>query len=352
MVYIDADNNLEPFGLMNLAWPESVGSSEEVNFVVLLDTYSGGTSLLYVNQGASEVLEDWGEANMADPATMAKFIKAAKKACPAENYAFVSWDHGGGWRGLNWDDSSLDASGRVEYTNMKELRQALEDGGLVFDVFAFDQCLMAQPEVAYQLAGYADYVVFSEETIYGQGFPYGSIAGDLVADPDMSAAELSAVIVRDFGDYYSSITWANDWTISAFDMVYMGELSGAIADLASESLAVLGEYKNELKNDRANAQTYYYPYFVDLKGYVMNVIADENIEDPALKAAAQSVDDAIDSGIMATYNSKHNGDSYGLSIYFPSYRSSYLGLKPAYTDVPFATETGWLDFLQAFASNK
>ena len=47
MLYIDADNNLEPFAMMNLQGLESVGSSDQVNFVVLLDTYSGGTSLLY-----------------------------------------------------------------------------------------------------------------------------------------------------------------------------------------------------------------------------------------------------------------------------------------------------------------
>ncbi|MGQ9587193.1 MAG: clostripain-related cysteine peptidase [Thermoplasmata archaeon] len=352
MVYIDADNNLEPFGLMNLQQMESVGSSDEVNFVVLFDTYSGGTALLYVKKGESKELADWGEANMADPATMTAFIKAAKKAAPAQNYAFISWDHGGGWRGMNWDDSSVDANGRTEYTDMKELRKAIVDAGLVFDVFAFDQCLMAQPEVAYQLMGYAEYVVFSEETIYGQGFPYEMIATDLVANPDMGAKELSKMMVRDFGDYYSSITWANDWTISAFDMSYMDDLTDAAADLARESLEALSEYKTQLKNDRTNAQSYYYPYFIDLKGYVMNVVADKGISDVSLKTAAEDVKDAIDAGIVMTYNSKHNSHSYGLSIYFPAYRSSYLGLKAAYENVPFATDTGWLYFLEAFASNK
>ncbi len=352
MLYIDADNNLEPFAMMNLQGLESVGSSDQVNFVVLLDTYSGGTSLLYVKEGGSEELDDWGEANMADPATMTAFIKAAKKAAPAKSYAFISWDHGGGWRGLNWDDSSVDASGRADYTDMKELRKAMVDAGLVFDVFAFDQCLMAQPEVAYQLKGYADYAVFSEETIYGQGFPYDMIASDLVADPNMEARELSEMIVRDFGDYYNSLTWANDWTISAFDMSYMDDLADAVADLARESLETLSTYKTRLKNDRSNAQSYYYPYFIDLKGYVINVLADKGISDVPLKTAAGDVKDAIDAGMIVTYNSKHNSDSYGLSIYFPGYRSSYLGLKAAYENVPFATDTGWLYFLQAFASNK
>ena len=62
--------------------------------------------------------------------------------------------------------------------------------------------------------------------------------------------------------------------------------------------------------------------------------------------------DAIDAGVVLTINSKHNLDSHGISIYFPNYRSSYLGLKEDYENVPFAADSGWLLFLQAFAANK
>ena len=61
---------------------------------------------------------------------------------------------------------------------------------------------------------------------------------------------------------------------------------------------------------------------------------------------------ALDEGVLLSINSKHNSDSHGMSIYFPSYRSSYLGLKAAYENVPFATDSGWLLWLQSFASNK
>jgi len=352
MVYIDADNNLEPFGEMNLQMLESVGSSDDVNFVVLMDTYSGPASLLYVKKGESKVLADLGEVNMGDPATMTEFIEDAKKAAPAERYCFISWDHGAGWRGLNWDDTSEEETGTAQYMDMAELRRAVEDAGLVFDVFAFDQCLMAQPEVAYQMVGYAQYLVFSEETIYGQGFPYDMIAEDLVEEPDMSALELSKTIVTDFAAYYDSITWANDWTISAFDMSAMGGLTSAVTHLASAQLNVLGTYKSQFKNDLTNSPSYYYPYYHDLRAYASNVYNDKAISDKAVKDAAGEVISAVDGGIVLSINSKHNQDSTGLSIYFPSYKSSYLGLKPAYQTVPFAVDTGWLLWLQAFCANK
>lgn len=352
MVYIDADNNLEPFGVMNLEMLESVGSTESVNFVVLIDTFSGPASLVYVTHGGVQVLGEWGEVNMADPAVMTEFIQAAEKAAPAEKYAFITWDHGGGWRGMNWDDTSEIQTGVPQYMDMKELRDAVVKAGVRFDLFAFDQCLMAQPEVAYQLDGYADYLVFSEETIYGQGFPYDAIAAHLVANPSMSAPALAKTIVTDFAAYYNSITWANDWTISAFDMAHMDDLTHAVTDLAYSSTNAIGTYKSQFKNDLSNTLNYYYPYYADLKEYAMNVVADKAILDSAVKAAAQDVVDAIDAGVILTINSKHNDDSHGISIYFPNYRSSYLGLKAAYADVPFAVDSGWLLFLQAFAANK
>jgi hypothetical protein len=352
MVYLDADNNLEPFGEMNLEMLESVGSSGDVNFVVLMDTYSGPASLLYVKKGSSDVIANWGEVNMGDPATMSAFIKEAKKTAPAEKYCFITWDHGAGWRGMNWDDTSEQETGTSQFIDMNELRQAVEDGGVRFDVFAFDQCMMAQPEIAYEMAGYAKYLVFSEETIYGQGFPYDMIAADLEANSAMSGLELSKVIVQDFAAYYSSLNWANDWTISAYDMATVGGLTAAVTHLAGAQLNALPTYRSQFKNDLANTPGYYYPYYADLKVYATNVYNDKAIRDKDVKDAAGEVISAVDDGVVLAMNSKHNHDSTGLSIYFPSYRSSYLGLKPTYGQVSFAIDTGWLVWLQAFCSNK
>jgi hypothetical protein len=319
---------------------------------VLIDTYSGPASLLYVKKGSSDVIANWGEVNMGDPATMTAFIKEAKKIAPAEKNCFISWDHGAGWRGLNWDDTSEQQTGTSQFMDMKELRQAVVDGGVAFDVFAFDQCLMAQPEVAYQMAGYAKYLVFSEETIYGQGFPYDTIATDLEANSFMSGLELSKVIVQDFSAYYESLNWANDWTISAYDMAAIGSLTTSVKHLATAQMNALATYRSQFKNDLSNTPGYYYSYYSDLKVYATNVYNDKAIRDKDVKLAAGEVISAVNSGVVLTMNSKHNYDSSGLSIYFPSYRSSYLGLKPSYEQVPFAIDTGWLVWLQAFCSNK
>lgn len=357
MVYLDADNNLEPYGWTNLEWLEEVGSDENVNFVVLMDTYSGEADLLLVGQGDSDsVGEKYGypkEVNMADPAVLEEFIEISCLDFRAEKYALILWDHGGGWRGLCWDDSSFDEDGEVDYLTMAELRDAM-DGAYettqeVMDVVGFDLCLMAMPEVAYQVRDYADYVVFSEETVPGFGFPYDAIANHLVANPSVDGKGLSCMIVEDYAAYYASISGYVDVTISAFDMACMDELKDAVDYLGAELLLGLRAYMNQIQRDLIQAQEYYYPYNVDLKGFAMNLQADASIDDDGIKDAAKLVELAVEEGVFACENGLHNYKSYGIAIYAPSTNDGMHSIKDTYIDVPFAVETSWYDFVCAFS---
>ncbi|MBU1158995.1 MAG: hypothetical protein KKE24_06625 [Candidatus Thermoplasmatota archaeon] len=358
MVYLDADNNLETYGIMNIEWLETVGSDENVNFVVLLDTYGEPADLLYVREGTSDsVGEAYGypmEVDMSDPVVLEEFIVNTCTDYPADKYALILWDHGGGWRGLCWDDTTEEETGLNECITMVELRDALldakEETGIVLDVVGFDLCLMAMPEVAYQVRDCADYVVFSEETVPGAGFPYDAIARDLVADAGMDGKGLSEVIVNDYGDYYSSLAGWVDWTISAFDMDYMDDIFYAVDDLGTELLESLRAYMNLIQQDLIGAQEYYYPYNVDLKGFAMNLLADDNIDNDELKDAAERVIEAVEGGVFAMYNSIHNDESHGIAIYAPSTNDGMHSIKDDYVDVPFAQDTSWYEFVLKFSS--
>jgi len=360
MIYLDADNNLEPYGITNLEWLEGVGSkSGEVNFVVLMDTLTGPADLLYVeNPKSVSIGSEYGfpkEVNMADPAVLEEFVVNAINDYPADKYALILWDHGGGWRGLCWDDTAdLLPTGEEDCITMKELRTALVDAkdqtNEVIDVVGFDLCLMAMPEVAYQVRDLADYVVFSEETVPGYGFPYDSIAGDLVANPSMDGEQLSSMIVEDYAEYYSSMAGYCDWTISAFNMTHMDDLKDAVDVLGAELLDGLLVYMNYIQRDLINAQRYYYPYNVDLKGFAMNLCKDSAIADNDLKKAAETVQEVVEAGVSACINGLHNDASYGLAIYVPSTNDGMHSIKDAYAEVPFATETSWYDFVSAFSN--
>jgi len=356
-VYLDGDNNLEAYCDMSLEQMEMVGSDENVNFVVLYDKLSDVADLLYVEQGVSvSVGEKYGypkEVNMADPDVLEGFIVNGMTDYPAEKYSVMLWDHGGGWRGICWDDTTLELTGVDDCITMVELREAFagvhEATGEVIGVVGFDACLMAMPEVSYQLRDYASYLVYSEEVISAYSFPYDTIAAALVAEPTMDARAFAVCVAEEYADFYTSMSGFVDWTISVFDMTYMDDLKAAVDYFGAELLGSLSTYVNAYQAAYIQADRYYYPYNVDLIGFANNLIADPTIKDTGIRDAAQEVVMATDDCMFAVFNGQHNVDSTGLAIYLPSTHDGMKSIKDEYATIPFATETSWYDFCVAFS---
>jgi hypothetical protein len=357
LVYLDGDNNLEAYSDTSLEQLEMVGSDEHVNYVVLYDRLSTVADLYYVEQGESvPVGDEYGfpkEVNMADPTVFEEFIVNGIQDYPAEKYSVMIWDHGGGWRGICWDDTTYEETGVDDCITMVELRDVFEGvyeaTGEVIGVVGFDACLMAMPEVGYQMRDYATYLVWSEETISAYSFPYDAMGFALAADPTMDAKEYATVVAKEYADFYGGMTGFVDWTISVFDTTYMDGLTAAVDFLGKELLASLSTYVNAYQSAYIQADQYYYPYNVDLIGFAQNLIGDATIQDEGIKEAAQEVILATDACVFAVFNGQHNVDSTGLAIYMPSCHDGMKSLKPEYIEVPFATETSWYDFCEAFS---
>lgn len=344
MFYMDGDNNVESYALKDLEELKLVGSSTTVNYVVLLDTLSGPANLLYVNKGGTTLLEAWGEVPMDSPATLTRFIDSAEARYPAYRYALVLWDHGGGWSGLCWDDTS----GSNMCLTLPELRTGIADAGVVFDAVVFNACVMATAEVAYQLDGYADFAVFSQENMYALGFPYDAVAGALNAAPLMTARELVLMMTDEYAQYYTSLGYSGV-TISVWDMSYMDQLKSAVSVFASEQLSVFSTYYRSYKSARLSTED---PNnAADIVGYASNVYSA--VSDTGIRLAAAEVVSVVEQGIIFEWHSPDVTDENGLGIYFPTGMSKNLWLsyyKPKYSTIPFATETGWINFINAYVT--
>ncbi len=120
--------------------------------------------------------------SMADPATLADFIRWGAEKYPAEKYALILWDHGGGSKtGLFIDELFGE-----DIMNLAELKQAMEDGGVYMEAVLFDACMMANLETAYAIADYADWMIASEEVVAGQGTAVGDWLQQMYIDPEFN----------------------------------------------------------------------------------------------------------------------------------------------------------------------
>jgi hypothetical protein len=111
MIFLNGDNNLEPFGLQDFREMARVGSTAQVNIVVQFDRSGAwGTTTPQWEQTLrfrvekhmeplpAQAVEDIGEANMGDGRVLADFVSWARQRYPAHRHLLVIWNHGQGWR--------------------------------------------------------------------------------------------------------------------------------------------------------------------------------------------------------------------------------------------------------------
>lgn len=111
MLYMNADNDLDPYALLDFEEMAAVRYGPHVKVVAQLDRYGsgatdaqwGGTRRFLMRQNLkptlADALQDFDEeSNMGDPATLRAFVAWARERFPAERYMLVIWSHGDGWR--------------------------------------------------------------------------------------------------------------------------------------------------------------------------------------------------------------------------------------------------------------
>jgi hypothetical protein len=357
MIYLDADNNLESAGINDINEMEMVGSTADVNIVVLADRIPGydisnsdwtNTRRYYITQDSDPFLinsefDDLGELNMGEPQTLIDFATWAVTEYSAKKYLLVIWNHGGGFRSpaytakdIAWDDTSGDK------ITMPELEYALSvisaHMGKNIDIVGMDACLMAMTEVAYQIKDYADILVASEENEPGDGWPYDTILAQMAANPTMSSTQLAADVVDKYIDSYPF----NEVTQSAIDLSYMDTLAGQLSNLA---LAIMSDSltpKNNYIIAAYSSQYYGDPDFIDLYDFCDKLFYySSSLE---VKAIALSIQQTLSSSVVLRwgYNGWSVSGSKGLSIYFPWY---YAYNSQKYNSTNFAQDTFWDEML-------
>ncbi len=371
LLYYAADNNLEAFIMRELNRLELIGSTAEVHFIALVDRHPrywagsdnwSDTRLLRIEKDhnlftiTSPVVRKLGERNTGSAETLERFIAWGITTYPAQNYALVISDHGGGWQGAASDETS--AGQMISPAGLAQaLEQALRTAGIDrLDLLVFDACLMAQLEVWALLSPYARYGVASEEITYGlKGFDRAM--RDLVEDPTMEAAELGARIVRYFEENYVGDETGNTLTMSQVDLEQVPVVQQTVDHLAGMLSAAADEPETILAVARGLAHA---PSFadieraffgmIDLRSFLL--IVEKLNTNAQITQATRQARAALERAVLTRYAGQDIPSVGGLSFFFPALSQLVTLYTEGYQDVldpmPGAKQSPWIQFLRLY----
>jgi len=358
LVFLNADNNLDSFGVKDVNEMEKIGSNDQMNIVVLLDREGGTAKKLYVtkdndeNNVTSKVIEELGVYDMGNYKNLVDFVAWGVKNYPAKHYVVDIWNHGAGWqrnratalKGISYDDQSGNHITTPQLGEaMASIYQLL---GKKLEILAMDACLMQMAEVTYEIKDYVEYCVASEETEPGDGYTYDMFLGPLASNTAMGARDFAKVMVQAYKEHYQSINEAG--TQSAVDLAQFDTftkkfdvLCAKLADLTSDK-AFVTAIKKQI---RPKTQAFYYRTNIDLGHFLSLVQANVKNEEVqtlvaetlALYAAGQNPL-VLENGITGSTMK----NATGLAIYFPN---SVPGAD--YGKIQFS-KTNWMLFLKKY----
>ncbi|MDD4004006.1 MAG: clostripain-related cysteine peptidase [Elusimicrobiaceae bacterium] len=357
MVYVNAKNNLEEYGLKDVNEMEMVGSNDKVNVVAELGRIRGYSSvegnwtgsrryLVQKDNDASNitspVLVDMPKTDMGDWKHLVDFAQWAKAAYPAKNYMLIVWNHGAGWiknskgKGISYDDES------GNHMTTPQLAQALKEiGGL--QVYGSDACLMQMASVDYEIKDYVDYIVGSEETEPGDGYTYDTFLAQVNAS-DLSSLAVGKAAVDAYTDHYVSIQQG-----ATQSLVKTAAMPGFIAALdAFVDATMATNDKTSVKTARSKTVSYAYSDNKSLSHFVNNLLGittDEKVKTTGAALVKYTDNELVvhnrtNTG-TSSWDNKNYGNSKGLAIYLPSYN-----FNATYKELQFAKNSKWADFIQ------
>jgi len=366
LVYLNADNNLEEFGIEDVNEMETVGSSPEVDILVQMDRspyydtsngdWIGARRMRIIHDTntaiiSSPVLGNLGtNVDMGDWRKLRDFILWGQTNYPAEHYMVVIWNHGAGWRaatagtpeanpatrGVSFDDTSGTHIATTDLPRALDVQPRM-------DLITFDASLMQMVEVAYEVRHYGSIMVGSEESPPGSGYAYQTFLATLVATPTMLPEQLASEIVTQTLAYYSSIGFTGALTQSAVALDKMDGLALAVDGFARALATAMPAYSAQITSARTQAQRYAYPDNKDLYDFarlIAQLVPQSNVVQ-----AAQTVTTTVDDAVIAEDHNLPARNSHGLAIFVPKSTDYTSYYRPTYQVLEFATNTAWDEWL-------
>jgi len=371
LVYMNAANDLDTFGDLNINQMEKAAGNPDVRFVVQWKqavitgesespSFVGTRRYLLqhdtdVNNVHSQLVQDMGTGvDMGDWHTLNDFISWGKTFYPSDRTVLVIWNHGNGWhRGIN-----TDATRGVSYdddmgTSIQtwELGQAI--GTNHVNIFAWDASLMQMLECNNEIRDKTDLIVGSEESPPGAGYPYDTIFQHFADNPDATTVSLAKNFVDEtlLVPSYAS----QKITQSVIEADKLSDLSNAVNLLAStlnqEEIANRTDFDLYIQTARLNAQAYSQSSsrtYRDLIGLTQELDKTVGAYTPTggILTGDATVRTAAAAAILYEGHNANSPNSHGIAIDF-SPKSRFVNYGSDYSLLRLAQDTEWDEFLAA-----
>lgn len=274
-----------------------------------------------------------GERNSGDRETLSSFLSWGRQTLPAARTALVLWNHGSGLGGSNYDSESSD------HLTIAETAGAIaSQNGWRPDILAYDACLMAMAENAYGLRQSANYLVASQESVEGAGFPYAQSFAAL-ATPNAAVADVVAGMV---GAYSTATTGSTEATLSAIRLQGMDALATALLSFTTQAAqgnaTDLAAFRRILTTGAVGMYTE--ASYRDLRSFMVSLGREDSVS-ASIRTAAGRVVSCLDAAIEAkTADYRSSG---GLSIYMP--RTPAEEISDFMDHSAFIQATEWTGFV-------
>jgi hypothetical protein len=369
MLYLSGDNNLcdtYPYLIkrMERDLVERIGPDGFLTVAVLFDGNSGycpeheGTTRFVVQPGAAyqDGLTRWdmGELDMGDPDTLVNFATWAMDNYPAQHYYLAIDNHGGGFSGISWDDTS--GHRNISTSALRgALKQITNDGQRRIDVLAYEACLMGLYELAYDMREFVDYLFFFQTISWTNSASYPSYLEHSRFSATADGLDLGKIM---FEVYYENVS--RYYAVSLIDTSQIEHVQAAINEWADALQALAGTSRDDLAAARQETQkiNQYYDTppsntdaYIDL-WHLTERMEARGLAVPQSAALRKALDAAIVSAASHSSGAFDYSQTHGLSIFWPhrpygEYRS-YMQHK-----LSESTRDGtWDDFLQTYYASE
>ena len=174
-------------------------------------------------------------ASMGLSSTLQKFIEYGLTNYPADRVGLVLWNHGGGMRGVCYDEKKND-----DVLKNSEVKSAVSGAlgncgmsGQKLEWVGYDACLMQVQDIAETNSQYFNYMIASEESEAGYGWDYDTWFDDLYAKKSTTTI-LKAIVDGFIADNGGASSSKGDQTLSYLDLSYAAAYKTAWENMASQ----------------------------------------------------------------------------------------------------------------------